>query len=70
MDTSIFVPLAEETRPTVSTAAAASYLHLKPQTLHKNACLGRGPLRPRRLPGSSRLHWSTSEIRALLGVSK
>jgi hypothetical protein len=70
MAAKIFIPLSQETRPTVSTAAAASYLHLKPQTLHKNACLGRGPLRPRRLPGSSKLHWVTDEIRVLLGVSK
>lgn len=66
-----FIPLSEVTQPTVSTAAAAYYLHLQPETLHKNACLGRGALRPRRIPGSSKLHWVTEEIRSLLiGASK
>jgi hypothetical protein len=28
-----------------------------------------GPIRPIRIPGSAKLHWSTEEIRRLLGVS-
>ncbi len=60
-----FTPLDLETRPTVSTAAAAYYLHLRPQTLRVYACRECGPIRPLRING--RLHWSTNEIRALLG---
>jgi hypothetical protein len=62
-----FTPLEFETRPTVSTAAAAHYLHLRPQTLRIYACKECGPLRPIRI--SKRLHWSTDEIRALLGLT-
>lgn len=62
-----FTPLEFETRPTVSTAAAAHYLHLRPQTLRIYACKECGPLRPLRI--SKRLHWSTDEIRILLGLT-
>jgi len=61
-----FTPLEDETRPTVDTAAAAHYLHLAPQTMRIYACRESGPLRPRRLPGSSKLHWATADIRRLL----
>jgi hypothetical protein len=64
-----FIPLELETRPTVETAAAAHYLHLAPQTLRIYACRENGPIRPRRIPGSSKLHWSTDDIRSLLGVA-
>ena len=63
-----FPPLELETRPTVSTAAAAHYLHLAQQTLRVYACKENGPLRPRRVCG--KLHWVTSDIRRLLGVAQ
>ena len=62
-----FPPLEQETRPTVSTDAAAHYLHLAPQTLRIYACKETGPIRPLRING--RLHWETKKIRALLGVA-
>lgn len=62
-----FPPLELENRPTVDTAAAAHYLHLAPQTMRIYACKENGPLRPVRVNG--RLHWSTGDIRRLLGVS-
>ena len=62
-----FTPLAQESRPTVGTAAAAYYLHLAEQTLRIYACRENGPLRPRRVNG--RLHWATADIRRLLGVA-
>ncbi|TSA11930.1 MAG: hypothetical protein D4R79_08595 [Comamonadaceae bacterium] len=65
-----FTPLETETRPTVDTAAAAHYLHLAPQTMRIYACRESGPLRPRRLPGSSKLHWVTADIRGLLSGSQ
>jgi hypothetical protein len=64
-----FTPLELETRPTVDTAAASHYLHLAPQTMRIYACRENGPIRPRRLPGSSKLHWATADIRRLLGVA-
>ena len=63
-----FTPLELETRPTMDTAAAAHYLHLARQTLRIYACRENGPIRPRRIPGSAKLHWETAEIRKLLGV--
>lgn len=63
-----FPPLELETRPTVGTAACAYYLRLAPQTLRKNACYGTGAIQARRLPGSSKLHFSVDDIRRLLGV--
>ncbi len=63
-----FVPLEQENRPTVDTAAYAHYMHIALQTARIHACRGTGPIRPIRLPGSSKLHWSTAEIKRLLGV--
>jgi len=63
-----FTPLELETRPTVDTAAASHYLHLAPQTMRIYACRENGPIRPRRIPGSAKLHWATADIRRLLGV--
>jgi hypothetical protein len=63
-----FTPLELETRPTVDTAAAAHYLHLAQQTLRIYACRETGAIRPLRIPGSSKLHWKTVDIRRLLGV--
>ena len=62
-----FPPLERENRPTVSTAAAAHYLHLATQTMRIYACRESGPLQPRRING--RLHWATADIRKLLGVA-
>lgn len=65
----VFVPLEQETRPTVDTAAAAHYLHYSQQSMRIFACKENGPIRPLRIPGSSRLHWRTADIRRLLGIS-
>ena len=62
-----FPPLELEGRPTVDTAAAAHYLHRRPQTLRIWASKESGPLRPLRVFG--RLAWKTAEIRRLLGVA-
>jgi hypothetical protein len=64
-----FPPLEQETRPTVATDAAAHYLHLAPQTMRIYACKETGPIRPIRIPGCSRLHWRTDDIRRVLGVA-
>ncbi|MEI8029878.1 MAG: hypothetical protein WCH35_08890 [Comamonadaceae bacterium] len=65
-----FTPLDQESRPTVDTAAAAHYLHLAPQTLRIFACKETGCIRPRRIPGSAKLHWVTADIRRLLAGSQ
>lgn len=62
-----FPPLELETRPTVDTAATAYYLRKAQQTLRIWACKENGPIRPIRV--GAHLHWKTSEIRKLLGVS-
>jgi hypothetical protein len=62
-----FPPLELETRPTVDTAATAYYLRKAQQTLRIWACKENGPIRPVRV--GAHLHWKTSEIRKLLGVS-
>jgi hypothetical protein len=64
-----FTPLALETRPTVDTAAYAYYMHIAPQTARIHACKESGPIRPLRIPGSSKLHWPVAEIRRVLGVT-
>lgn len=63
-----FPPLELETRPTVDTAAAAHYLHAAPQTLRIWACKETGPIRPRRIPGTAKLHWPVADIKRVLGV--
>lgn len=70
MQTSIkqlFGPLENETRTTISTAAAAHHLNRKPQTLRIWACLENGPIRPIRING--RLAWQVAEIKALLQIA-
>lgn len=66
----VFIPLEQETRPTVPTDAAAYYLNRAPQTMRKWACLENGPLRPVRING--RLAWRVADLQALLagGASK
>lgn len=60
----LFIPLDQETRPTVTTAAAAFYLHYAEQSMRIFSSKGNGPIRPIRI--GNRLHWSTEEIRRLL----
>ncbi|TDG02094.1 DNA-binding protein [Paraburkholderia guartelaensis] len=50
--------------PALTTDEAAVALGLKPQTLHKWACLENGPIRPVRV--GRRLAWSAADVRALL----
>jgi hypothetical protein len=64
-----FTPLELETRPTVDTAAYAFYMHIAQQTARIHACKESGPIRPRRIPGTAKLHWPVSEIRRVLGVA-
>ena len=64
---SAFPPLELETRPTVSTAAAAFYLRKATQTMRIYACKENGPLRPIRV--GAHLHWKTEDIRRLLGIA-
>lgn len=67
-DTAIqLVPLAQETRATLSTTEAARHLNRAPQTLRLWACLENGPLRPTRVHG--RLAWRVADIRKLLEVA-
>ena len=63
---SFYVGLDQETRPHVTTAAAAFYLCRREQTLRIWACKENGPLRPLRIHG--RLAWPVSELRKLLQV--
>lgn len=62
-----WVPLADETRAALDTAAAAYHLSRRPQTLREWACKENGPLRPIRVNG--RLAWPVSELRRVLGVA-
>jgi len=64
-----FIPLELETRPTVDTAAYAHYMHIAQQTARIHACKETGPIRPIRVPGTSKLHWPVAEIRRVLGVA-
>ena len=62
-----YQPLEQVTRPNLTTAETAHYLNRRPQTLRGWACLENGPIRPRRIGGL--LAWSTSEVKALAGLS-
>ena len=64
-----FTPLELETRPTVDTATYAHHMHLAKQTVRTQACRETGPMRPIRIPGSSKLHWSVPQMKRLLGVN-
>ena len=61
-----FPPLESVTRPTVDTAAAASYFNRREQTLRGWACQEDGPIRPLRING--RLAWPVSDMRRVLGM--
>lgn len=63
----IYPPLDTVTRSTLSTAEAAYYLNLRPQTMRAHACREDFPIRPTRI--QSRLHWNTNAVRALLNGS-
>ena len=69
LDPQKFTPLELETRPTVDTAAYAHYMHIAQQTARIHACKDSGPIRPIRIPGTSKLHWPVAEIRRVLGVA-
>lgn len=60
-----FIPLDQETRTAVNTAAAAYHLCRRPQTLRSWACFENGPIRPLRING--RLAWPVRELRRMLG---
>jgi hypothetical protein len=62
-----YLPLEEITKPNLKTEEAAHYLNRRPQTLRAWACLENGPLRPKRIGGL--LAWSTTEVKALAGVT-
>ena len=64
--TPTFPPLAEVTKPNLTTAEAANALNRRPQTLRGWACNENGPIRPKRIHGL--LAWSTAEVKALAGV--
>lgn len=60
-----FPPLAQITKPNLTTAELAYYLNRRPQTLRCWACHEDGPMRPKRIGGL--LAWSTDEAKALAG---
>ena len=60
-----FTPLAQVSKPTVTTEQAAYYLNRRPQTLRIWA-MGSGPIQPLRING--RLAWPVAELRRVLGV--
>lgn len=63
-----FPPLELETRPAVSTGAAAFYLDRAQRTLRGWATEAEaGPIQPRRING--RLAWPVAEIKRVLGVA-
>ena len=65
--TQTFIPLALETRPTVTTAAIAYYTHSAPQTWRIHAMRQTGGILPLRLNG--KLNWPTDQLRRLLGIA-
>lgn len=62
-----YLPLEQVNKPNLKTEEAAHYLNRRPQTLRSWASSERGPLRPKRIGGL--LAWSTTEVKALAGVS-
>lgn len=63
-----FPPLALVTKPNLTTGELAYYLNRSAQTLRIWACRsGTGPMKPKRIGGL--LAWSTSEAKALAGVT-
>jgi len=61
-----FIPLADEHRPTITTAAIAFYTHSVEQTWRAHARRGTGGIVPLLL--GHKLHWPTNDVRRLLGV--
>ena len=62
-----YPPLAEVSKPTISTAAAAFYLNREARTLWSWSSLDNGPVKPIRING--RLAWPVADIKQLLGIS-
>lgn len=62
-----FPPLAQVTKPNLTTEEAAYYLNRRPQTLRGWACLENGPIRPIRIGGP--LAWSTAKVKELAGIA-
>ena len=60
-----FVPLEDEFRAVVGTAAAAYYLNRKEQTLRSWSCHQNGPLSPMKING--RLIWFVVDICRIVG---
>jgi hypothetical protein len=60
--------IRQETRDTVPTDVAAYYVNRKAKTLRDRWALGYGPIQPIRIHG--RLHWKTSDLKRLLGVTE
>ena len=62
-----FPPLAQVSKPNLTTDEAAYYLNRSPRTLRIWACKsGKGPIVPKRVHGL--LAWNTAEIKAITGV--
>lgn len=61
-----YPPLADVTKPNLTTSELAYYLNRRPQTLRGWACHEDGPIRPKRINGL--LAWATEEVKALAGV--
>ena len=59
--------LDKETRLAIPTKEAAHLLCRRPQTLHRWACYGEGPIQPIRV--HTKLLWPVAEIRKLLDVN-
>lgn len=59
-----YPPLEQVTKPNLTTAEAAHYMNLRPQTMRLMACRQTGPVRPVRF--CSRLHWPTDAVRAIV----
>lgn len=59
-----YPPLDTVTRPTLSTAETAFYIHVAKQTLLSWSSTQMGPLQPVKI--RARLHWNTNAVRALL----
>jgi hypothetical protein len=66
--TAPFPPLAQVTKPNLTTAETAYYLNRRPQTLRGWACHEDGPIRPKRIGGL--LAWPTSLAKTLAGVAE
>lgn len=62
-----YPPLAEVSKPNLTTAELAYYLDRRPNTLRAWACREDGPIRPIRSHG--RLAWPTDQAKVVAGLS-